>query len=171
MNKNLLGLASILAASSLLLGGCASGNPGEGDSSTLDEATSSIAEDEKSDSSLNEENRDNSRLIEIAGGIANRLSGSCIEGEEVFLYAVDYDYYVTGGVIPYVPDSAILLAEVFLIGGYTLETEPSYSEEFQYYWACFSYDNGSIYVHVSAYEVGLNSFSHIEFSVYFPEEE
>lgn len=172
MNKNLLGLASILAASSLLLGGCASGNPGEGDSSALDEATSSVVEDEKSDSSLSEENQDDSRLIEIVKGIANNLFGSSVEGED-WVYDADYDVYLTGAVIPGVtPDEAILAAESFLIEGYTLDTEPFYSEEYGDYEAYFSYDNGSIYVDALAYvDEADSSCSDLEFWVYVPEEE
>ncbi len=172
MNKNLLSLATIIAASSLLLGGCASNVPSESSTGGEDLASSSLAQDTQEDSSIEELDPIEARLIEIVKGIANNLFGTSVEGED-WLYDADYDVYLTGAVIPGVtPDEAILVAEEFLIDGYTLDTEPFYSEEYGDYEAYFSYDNGTIYVDALAYvDEADSSCSDLEFWVYVPEEE
>ncbi len=109
-------------------------------------------------------------IVAIIKGIAIKLRGSCVEGED-WVYYSDYSLYATGMTFPgYSAETLVTLADRFLVDGYTIELDPSFVEEYQMYAGVYSYEDGDILVQVNIYDQDDSvSGAGIEFYAYYAE--
>lgn len=92
------------------------------------------------------------RIVAIIKGIAMRLRGSCVEGED-WVYYPDYNLYGTGMTFQgYSAETLVASADRFLVDGYVVELDPSFNEDYQVYMGLYSYEDGGILVEVYIYD-------------------